>query len=73
MGVVVIQALAALLVGTLAALTALRYVERLSALPEGERGYSAPQPAFASGRAAVATQLVAEESPSPLAAGEKSR
>ncbi len=73
MGVVVIQALAALLVGTLAALTALRYVERLSARPEGERGYSAPQPAFASGRAAVATQLVAEESPSALAEGEKSR
>jgi Na+-driven multidrug efflux pump len=72
-GVVVIQALAALLVGTLAALTALRYVDRLSAPPEGERGYSTPQPAFASGRAAVATQLVAEESPSPLAAGEKSR
>ncbi len=72
-GVVVIQALAALLVGTLAALTALRYVERLSAPPKGERGYSTPQPAFASGRAAVATQLVAEESPSPLAAGEKSR
>ena len=72
-GVVVIQALAALLVGTLAALTALRYVERLSAPPEGEKGYSAPQPAFASGRAAVATQLGAEESASPLAAGEKSR
>ncbi|MEE8455126.1 MAG: MATE family efflux transporter [Limibaculum sp.] len=72
-GVVVIQALAALLVGTVAALTALRYVDRLSAPPDGERGYSTPQPAFASGRAAVATQLVAEESPSPLAAGEKSR
>ena len=72
-GVVVIQALAALLVGALAALTALRYVDRLSAPPDGERGYSTPQPAFASGRAAVATQLVAEESPSPLAAGEKSR
>jgi putative MATE family efflux protein len=72
-GVVVIQALAALLVGTLAALTALRYVERLSGPPEGRRGFAAPQPAFASGRAAVATQLAAEESPSPLAADEKSR
>ncbi len=70
---VVIQALATLLVGTLAALTARRYVERLSAPPEGERGYSAPQPAFASGRAAVAAQLVAEESASPLAEDEKSR
>jgi len=72
-GVVVIQALAALLVGALAALTALRYVDRLSGPPEGERGYSAPQPAFASGRAAVAAQLVAEESVSPLAEDEKSR
>jgi putative MATE family efflux protein len=72
-GVVVIQALAALLVGTLAALTALGYVKRLSGPPEGERGYSAPQPAFASGRAAVAAQLVAEESASPLAEDEKSR
>jgi len=73
MGVVVIQALSALLVGALAALTARRYVERLSAPPDGGRGYSAPQPAFASGRAAVAAQLVAEESPSPLAVDEKSR
>ena len=72
-GVVAIQALAALLVGTLAALTALRYVERLSGPPEGRRGYAAPQPAFASGRSAVAAQLGAEESPSPLATGEKSR
>ncbi|MFQ5566666.1 MAG: MATE family efflux transporter [Paracoccaceae bacterium] len=72
-GVVVIQALAALLVGTLAALIALRYVERLSGPPEGRKGYAAPQPAFASGRAAVAAQLVADESSSPLAADEKSR
>ena len=72
-GVVLIQALAALLIGALAALTALRYVERLTAPPAGERGYSTPQPAFASGRAAVAAQLAAEESPSPLAEGEKSR
>jgi len=72
-GVVVIQALAVLLVGTLAALTALRYVERLSGPPEGRRSFAAPQPPFASGRSAAATQLVAEESPSPLAEGEKSR
>ena len=72
-GVVVIQAMATLLVGTLAALTALRYVKRLSGPPAGERGYSAPQPAFASGCAAVATQLVAEESASLLAEDEKSR
>jgi hypothetical protein len=72
-GVVVIQALAALSVGVLAALTALRYVDRLSGPPEGERGYAATQPAFASGRAAVVTQLAAEELPSPLAEDEKSR
>ena len=72
-GVVVIQALASLLVGTLAALAALRYVDQLSAPPVGRRGFSAPQPAFASGRAAVATQLAAEDVPSPLAEDEKSR
>lgn len=73
MGVVAIQALAALLVGSLAAITALRYVARLSGPPEGRRGYAAPQPAFASGRAAVAAQLVAEESASPLEEDEKAR
>jgi MATE family, multidrug efflux pump len=73
MGVVVIQALAALAVGSMAMLTAWRYVQRLTGPPDGERGYSAPQPAFASGRAALATQLVVEESPSPLAENGKSR
>jgi putative MATE family efflux protein len=72
-GVVAIQALAALLIGSLAALTGLRYVENLSHPPEGRRGYTAPQPAFASGRTAVAAQLGAEESLSPLAEDEKSR
>ena len=72
-GVVVIQALAAVLVGSLAVLTARRYVERLSGPPDGRMGFAAPQPAFASGRTAVATQVVAEESPSPLADSEKSR
>jgi putative MATE family efflux protein len=73
MGVVVIQALAAFLVGTLAAITALRYVDRPSAAPDSPRGLTAPQPAFASGRTAVAAQLVTEEPASPLAPEEKSR
>jgi hypothetical protein len=71
--VVAIQALASLLVGTLAALAALRYVDRLSARPVGGKGFSAPQPAFTSGRAAVAAQLGAEDVPSPLAEDENSR
>jgi len=71
-GVVAIQALAALLIGSLAALAALRYVANLSGPPEGGRGYTAPQPAFASGRTAVAAQLVAAESLSALADDEKS-
>jgi putative MATE family efflux protein len=71
-GVVAIQALASLLVGILAALAAVRYIDRLSAPPGGRRGFSTPQPAFASGRAAVAAQLGAEDVPSPLAEDEKS-
>ncbi|HUS52941.1 MAG TPA: MATE family efflux transporter [Thermohalobaculum sp.] len=71
--VVAIQALASLLVGTLAALAALRYVDRLSAPPVGRKGFFTPQPAFTSGRAAVATQLGAEDVSSPLAEDEKSR
>ena len=57
---VAIQALAALLVGTVAAVTALRYVDCLDHRPAAGRGYDQPQPAFASGRAAVATTLVDE-------------
>jgi putative MATE family efflux protein len=72
-GVVAIQALASLLIGALAALAALRYVDRLSARPVGRRGYSASQPAFTSGRAAVAAQLGAEDVTSPLAEDENSR
>jgi putative MATE family efflux protein len=72
-GVVAIQALAAFLTGIMAALTALRYVDRLSGPPEGGRGFGAPQAAFTSGRTALATPLVTQESPSPLAEDEKSR
>ena len=72
-GVVVIQALAAAVVGTIAAVVALRYVDRLDHPPDGGRGYAPPRPAFASGRAAVATPLVSEETASPLADREESR
>jgi putative MATE family efflux protein len=71
-GVVAIQALASLLVGTLAAFAALRFVDQLSARPTTGPGISATQPAFASGRTAVAVQLVTEDVPSPLAENEKS-
>ena len=71
-GVVAIQALASLLVGSLAALAALRYVDRLSVPPTGQRVVAATQPAFASARTAVAAQLTAEDVSSPLAENEKS-
>ncbi len=57
-GVVAIQALAAMLVGTVAAIAALRYVDRLEHPPGDRRGYDSPQPAFASGRTAVAARFV---------------
>lgn len=72
-GVVAIQAMASLLVGAVAALVALRYVDRLSAPPVGRRGISATQPAFASARTAIAAQLGSEDVTSPLAEDEKSR
>jgi len=68
-GVILVQALAALAVGSAAALTAWAYVRHLAraAAPEG---VAVVQPPFGSSRAALAVQLAAEESapglPSPL-------
>ncbi len=63
-GVVAIQALAAMMVGTVAAIAALRYVDRLEQPPSDRRGYDSPQPAFASGRTAVAARFVDEDAES---------
>ncbi|MGD8310946.1 MAG: MATE family efflux transporter [Chromatiales bacterium] len=67
-GVILVQAVAALAVGSAAALTAWAYVRHLS------RAAAAPavvpvQPPFGSGRAALAAQLGAEESPGELPSG----
>ena len=66
-GVVLMQAGAALVVGSLAALTAWHYVGHLSRTAAAPEAVPLPQPAFASGRTALAAQLAAEESPSALA------
>jgi len=76
-GAVLMQAGAAVLVGTAAALTAWRFVASLPAAEAAEGAVALPQPAFASGRAALAAQLVGEEPPdetsSTLAERQNSR
>lgn len=72
-GVIVVQALAALTVGSVAALTAWRYVARLSRATTVPGAGGLEQPPFTSGRTALAAQLVGKESSSPLAEDEKSR
>jgi len=72
-GVVLMQAGAALVVGSLAALTAWRYVDHLSRTAAAPEAVPLPQPAFASGRTALAAQMAAEESPSALAPDRDSR
>ncbi len=53
-----------MMVGTVAAIAALRYVDRLEQPPSDRRGYDSPQPAFASGRTAVAARFVDEDAES---------
>jgi len=60
-------------VGSLAALTAWRYVDHLSRTAAAPEAVPLPQPAFASGRTALAAQMAAEESPSALAPDRDSR
>jgi putative MATE family efflux protein len=76
-GVILVQALAGLCVGLVAAITAWRYVGHLARKVPKPGIAIVAQPAFASGRAAVVMPLVTEELPSelpsPLAEDEKSR
>lgn len=65
-GVILMQAGAALLVGTAAGITAWRYVGRLSRVAAPPATVTLAQPAFASGRTALAAQLVGEESPEEM-------
>jgi len=73
-GAVLIRALSGLLIGTVAAITAWRFVVRLdrAAIAAAAPVPSVAEPAFASGRAALA-QLTAEESPHPLSEDEERR
>ena len=72
-GVILVQASASLLVGTVAVLAAWRYVTRLPIAPAADTAPTIPQPAYSTGRAALAAQLVGEESPPPLAERDISR
>ncbi len=72
-GVILVQALAGLCIGLIAAVTAWRFVGHLARTVPKPGIATVAQPAFASGRAAVVMPLVTEELPSPLAEDEKSR
>ncbi|HSF94561.1 MAG TPA: MATE family efflux transporter [Thermohalobaculum sp.] len=72
-GVILVQAAAGLVVGSAAALYAWHFIGRLSRAAPGADAVAIAQPAFASGRTALAAQLVAEESSSALAPRKDSR
>jgi Na+-driven multidrug efflux pump len=76
-GAILVQAAAAVIVGTAAALYAWRFLHRCSRTEVPTVAAAVAQPAFASGRTALAAQLVGEESrpggPSGLAERDISR
>ncbi len=76
-GAILMQALAALAVGSVAAVAGWRHVSQLSRRAAVPAVAAAPQPAFASGRAALAVAMVpgerAEQAESPLEPRGKSR